>query len=150
MLGRTRKEIRIHKKYEKDIWPVQVDEGLIQQVLLNLQLNASEAMPGGGDLIFETGNVILDEEYVGPFNARPGNYVKLSVTDTGVGMDEETRQRVFDPFFTTKGMKRGTGLGLASAYGIVRNHGGIMNTNSEEGKGTTFNVYLPAAGKGDM
>ncbi|MCK5545205.1 MAG: PAS domain-containing protein [Desulfobulbaceae bacterium] len=147
MFGRTKKEIRIHKKYEKKIWPVELDQGQIDQVLLNLYVNAWQAMPGGGDLYIDTSNVLLDDNYVEPFGVTPGNYVKISVTDTGVGMDEAVRKRIFEPFFTTKEIGSGTGLGLASAYGIIRNHGGIINVYSEKGKGTTFNIYLPASQK---
>jgi two-component system cell cycle sensor histidine kinase/response regulator CckA len=145
IFGRTKKEIRVHRKYQKDIWTVEVDRGQIEQVLLNLYVNAWQAMPGGGDLYLQTENVRLDERYVSPFGAKSGNYVKVCVTDTGVGMDENTQQRIFEPFFTTKEMGRGTGLGLASAYGIINNHGGIINICSEKGKGTTFDIYLPAA-----
>ena len=145
MFGRTKKEIRVHRKYQKDIWTVEVDRGQIEQALLNLYVNAWQAMPGGGDLYLQTENVRLNERYVSPFGAKPGNYVKVCVTDTGVGMDENTQQRIFEPFFTTKEMGRGTGLGLASAYGIINNHGGIINICSEKGKGTTFDIYLPAA-----
>ena len=145
MFGRTKKEITIRGKYEKDIWAAEVDQGQIEQVLLNLYVNAWQSMPGGGDLYIQTENVTLDENYTKPFEVKPGKYVKISVTDTGVGMDETTRQRIFDPFFTTKEMGRGTGLGLASAYGIIKNHEGFINVYSEKGEGTTFNIYLPAA-----
>jgi PAS domain S-box-containing protein len=144
MFGRTKKEVAIHGKYQKNIWTVEVDRTQIEQVLLNLYVNAWQAMPSGGDLYVQAENVRLDKSEVGPFGAKPGNYVKVSVTDTGVGMDEETQQRIFEPFFTTKEMGRGTGLGLASAYGIIKNHGGIINAYSKPGEGTTFNVYLPA------
>ncbi|MBW1742322.1 MAG: PAS domain S-box protein [Deltaproteobacteria bacterium] len=147
MFGRTRKEITIHTGYQTDIWAVEVDWGQIEQVLLNLFFNAWQAMPQGGDLHVETAHAFLDDDYTRPFGAAAGNYVKISVKDTGVGMDNATRQRIFDPFFTTKGMGRGTGLGLASAYGIIQNHGGIIDVASEQGKGTTFSIYLPASEK---
>ena len=114
MFGRTKKEIRIKKKYESDLWSVEVDQGQIDQVLLNLYVNAWQAMPGGGELYLQTENVMMDEISISPHQAKPGKYVKISVTDTGVGMDDAVKARIFDPFFTTKGMGRGTGLGLAS------------------------------------
>ena len=104
-------------------------------------------MPDGGELYIETGTVLLDDDYSEPYEAKPGRYAKVSVTDTGIGMDEETRRRIFDPFFTTKDKNRGTGLGLASAYGIVKNHGGIINVYSERNRGTTFNIYLQLSEK---
>jgi len=144
MFGRTKKEIKIYKKYQEEIWMVEADQSQMEQVLLNLYVNAWQAMPDGGNLYIKTENVTLDEADIKPFRAGPGNYVKLSVTDTGVGMDEETRRRIFDPFFTTKEMHRGTGLGLASVYGIIKNHGGMINVFSKEDQGTTFDIFLPA------
>jgi two-component system, cell cycle sensor histidine kinase and response regulator CckA len=145
MFGRTKKEIVIHENHEQGIWPVDADEGQIEQVLLNLYLNAWQAMPGGGDLHITTRNTVLDKGSARPFNLTPGRYVQLSVIDNGYGMDEKTQQRIFEPFFTTKKMGRGNGLGLASAYGIVKNHNGIIDVQSQKGKGTTFSIYLPAS-----
>jgi len=147
ILGRAKKEIKIQRKYEREIWTVEVDKGQIEQVLVNLYVNAWQAMPGGGDLYLETKNVYLDEKVTQAYGVAPGDYVQISFTDTGVGMDEETRQRVFEPFFTTKEVGGGTGLGLASAYGIIKNHGGIINVYSQPGQGATFNIYLPASEK---
>lgn len=144
MFAQTRKEIRVITRLEENLWPVEVDRGQMNQVLLNLYVNAWQAMPDGGDLYLQTGNVIIDENNALSKNIHPGRCIKISITDTGVGMDETTKLRIFDPFFTTKSKGRGTGLGLASAYGIIRNHLGTIGVYSEPGQGTTFTIYLPA------
>jgi two-component system cell cycle sensor histidine kinase/response regulator CckA len=145
MFGRTKKEITIHTKYQEALWPVEVDRGQIEQALLNLYVNAWQAMPGGGELSLETQNTTLDETDTKPYQVEAGRYVKISVADTGVGMDKKTQQRIFEPFFTTKQMGRGTGLGLASVYGIITNHDGIVTVAGTKGQGTTFTMYLPAS-----
>ena len=145
MFARTKKEIAINSKYQEKIWAVEADQGQIEQVLLNLFVNAWQAMSGGGNLFVETENLVLNADDVRSLEIKPGRYVKISVSDTGVGMDASIRERIFDPFFTTREVGKGTGLGLASSYGIIRNHGGIIDVKSEKGKGSTFDIYLPAA-----
>lgn len=147
MFGRTKKEIKIHTNLADPQPVVMVDRNQIEQVLLNVYINAWQAMPGGGELYLETRIVTLNDADCRPYHAKAGNYAKASVTDTGVGMDAATQQQIFDPFFTTKEKDRGTGLGLASAYGIVKNHDGIIIVNSKIGFGTTFDIYLPLSDK---
>jgi two-component system cell cycle sensor histidine kinase/response regulator CckA len=147
LFGRTRKEVAIHCRCEERLRTVEVDRGQIEQALLNLCINAWQAMPGGGDLYFETANADSDDLFLKSHKLKPGNYVRISVTDTGVGMDEKTKLRIFEPFFTTKQMGRGTGLGLASAYGIIKGHGGVIAVESKIGVGSTFHIYLPATEK---
>jgi len=144
LFGRTKKEIGISKRFEEKLWSVDVDQGQIDQVFLNLFINASQAMPGGGNLDLRTENVVLSEKDVKLVGVTEGRYVKISVSDDGMGMDDKTLERIFEPFFSTKPKGVGTGLGLASAYGIIKNHGGGIHVASEPGRGTTFTIYLPA------
>jgi len=143
--GQTRKEVVIHQKLAEDLLTIKADQGQIEQVLLNLFVNAADAMPSGGDLILETMNVSRKDMKSKLYKPKAGNYVKLTLTDTGKGMDKSTMERIFDPFFTTKEMGRGTGLGLASVYGIIKAHGGYIDVESKEKHGTTFRIYLPAS-----
>jgi CheY-like chemotaxis protein len=135
----------LHAKYAENLWAVEVDQGQIEQVLMNLYINAWQSMPSGGTMTVSTENVTMNQDLARSFSLPPGNYVRFKVADTGIGMDKETQERIFEPFFTTKKMGRGTGLGLASVYGIVKNHGGCAEVQSREGEGTAFTIYLPAS-----
>lgn len=137
--------IKVETCLEQDLWLVKADLAQIIQVLMNLCLNAQDAMPEGGSIIMETSNVTLDEDYVrtNPAHGRTGDFVMIAVSDTGCGMPPEVSERIFEPFFTTKALGRGTGLGLAMVYGIVRQQEGWIECDSEAGKGSRFTVYLP-------
>jgi nitrogen-specific signal transduction histidine kinase len=143
--GRARKEITIHRELADDLFSIEGDLGQIEQVLMNLLVNAADAMPAGGDIFLSTINIPHGDMKGKLYNPKPGDYVLLTVTDTGIGMDPKILERIFDPFFTTKELGRGTGLGLASVFGIVKGHGGYIDVESEQGRGTTFKIYLPAS-----
>jgi CheY-like chemotaxis protein len=137
--------IDIELDLKKGLWVVEADPAQVEQVLMNLAINARDAMPEQGKLTIQTDNVALNESFCRMFpDCAAGNYVLLKVTDTGRGMDTETLEHIFEPFFTTKEVGKGTGLGLATVYGIVRKHKGIVLCESQPGKGATFLVYLPA------
>lgn len=148
-ISRTKKDVMIHLGLSDELLSISADQGQMEQVLLNLFINALDAMPGGGKISLKSMNVTHENikgKHYDP-NPKPGNYVLLTVADTGIGMDKKTQERIFDPFFTTKEMGMGTGLGLASVYGIIKSHGGYIDVESEEGRGTCFSIYLPASGK---
>jgi PAS domain S-box-containing protein len=147
LFGRTRKDISIYLELLPDLLAVEADKGQIEQILWNLYVNAADAMPGGGNFILKTFNTDHKNMKGRLYVPRPCKYVILTVTDTGIGMDNEIKERIFDPFFTTKEMGRGTGLGLASAYGIINGHDGYIDVESRKGEGTTFSIYLPASEK---
>jgi PAS domain S-box-containing protein len=144
MFGHANREITIHEEFSEDLCTTEVDRSQMEQVFLNLFVNASQAMPLGGQLFVDARNVSFHDTRVVP---KEGLYARISVTDTGVGMDEATKARIFDPFFTTKDLGTGSGLGLASAYGIIKNHQGAITVDSKLGKGTRFNIYIPASQK---
>ena len=140
------KHIEAHLNLSRELWPVIGDPTQLHQVLMNLCVNARDAMPHGGKLTVTMENVVLDKIPAGTNpECKPGAYVRLNVTDTGVGIPPEIRDKIFEPFFTTKDVGRGTGLGLSTASGIVKSHGGFINLQSELGRGTAFNIYLPAS-----
>jgi two-component system cell cycle sensor histidine kinase/response regulator CckA len=148
IFGRTKKEITIHQKYAKNLWTAEVDRNQIEQVLINIYVNAWQAMTGdGGDIYIETDNAAISENDAHLLNIKAGDYVRITITDTGSGMDKEICRRVFEPFFTTKDKSRGAGLSLASAYGIIKEHSGAIEVESEPGQGTIVSLYFPASVK---
>jgi two-component system cell cycle sensor histidine kinase/response regulator CckA len=147
--GRARKEITITTELDPELRRIEGDAGQLEQLILNLLLNAGDAMPQGGHLTLRTRNATHRDMSSSAYRPRKGRYAMVVVRDTGKGMDEQTLGRVFEPFFTTKEMGRGTGLGLASVYGTVKGHGGYVEVESQPGKGTTFAVFLPVKANGE-
>jgi two-component system cell cycle sensor histidine kinase/response regulator CckA len=145
--GTAKKEIRIIRDLAQDLHTIEADQGQIEQALWNLYVNAADAITGSGDLILRTSNVTNMNMAGKQYNPRPGNYVLLTVTDSGIGMDKKTMNHIFEPFFTTKGVGKGTGLGLASVYGIIKAHDGYIDVESQKGHGTTFKIYLPVSNR---
>jgi signal transduction histidine kinase len=144
-----REDIELTISTEPELGLVKADPGQVEQVIMNLVINARDAMPCGGQLALRTANVTVNEELAKRYNgAKPGRYVRLTVSDTGSGMDAETQSHVFEPFFTTKGQGKGTGLGLATVYGIAEQAGGHVTLDSAVGRGTTFHLYLPEVEEG--
>ena len=144
---KMKKEITIHRELTQRPHAIEADQGQMEQMLFNLYINAADAMPEGGNVYLKTKNVTHRDIKNKLYEPRPGKYVRLSVSDNGPGIEKEIQHRIFDPFFTTKKTGKGTGLGLASVYGIVKSHEGYVNVESKKGHGTTFFIYLPAAGK---
>lgn len=137
-------DIELVTCFADDLGMVKMDPGWIEQVIMNLAVNARDAMPGGGKLIIETANADLDDSYTrSHVTVKPGRYINLCVNDTGAGMPPEVKEHLFEPFFTTKDKGKGTGLGLSTVYGIIKQSGGDIWVNSEPGLGTTFNIHLP-------
>jgi two-component system cell cycle sensor histidine kinase/response regulator CckA len=137
-------EITVYREFAEDLWRIEADASQIEHALWNLFVNAADAMPGGGKLYVKTMNATHKDLQGKVHNPKLGNYIRLSLADTGMGMDRETRERLFDPFFSTKDLCSGTGLGLAFVHGVIKAHGGYIDINSEKGRGTVFDIYLPA------
>jgi len=138
-------DIELQTSLNSNLGPVKADQGQFEQVILNLAVNARDAMPQGGKLTISTENFTMDESFVRryPYPVQPGPYIRLTVSDTGIGMDSDTKVRAFEPFLTTKGKGKGTGLGLATVYGVVKQSGGYIDIESAPGAGATFKIYLP-------
>jgi two-component system cell cycle sensor histidine kinase/response regulator CckA len=144
MFGRSKTTIAFHFDYEQALWPVNGDAGQLEQVLMNLFVNARHAMPEGGEIFIRTRNLYIGESDIKPCKLASGRYVQIAITDTGKGIPKDIQPRIFEPFFTTRDAGEGTGLGLATVYGILEGHEGGITVYSEPDHGTTFNIYLPA------
>ena len=144
MFGRGKGNLKLFRIFDGDLWLVNANQDQLEKAFLKLLLNAWHAMPDGGDLFIQTENIVVDERVAAHHSVEPGRYVKISIIDTGVGMDKDTLKRIFDPFFTTKTIRRGTGLGLSLVYRITINHDGFIKAYSDIDKGTTISICLPA------
>jgi two-component system, cell cycle sensor histidine kinase and response regulator CckA len=142
-------DVELTTSMDPDVAPILIDPSQLEQVLLNLVVNARDAMPNGGTVRVVLANTRIDAAWSGQAVLAPGDYVELSVADTGSGMTDEVKSHVFEPFFTTKQEERGTGLGLATVYGVVEKAGGTIEIDSEVGRGTTFRILLPAASEAE-
>ncbi len=148
MFGRSKKEITVHTHLQRDLWPVEADQSQIEQVLLGMFVNAWQAMPDGGELRLTSANaVVAPDDPQKPMEAAGGRYACIAIVDTGVGMDAAVQARIFEPFFTTKATGQATGLGLSSAFGIIKSHHGFITVQSQPGRGSIFRIYLPATGE---
>ncbi|MEW5736963.1 MAG: PAS domain S-box protein [Thermodesulfobacteriota bacterium] len=145
MMARVNKNVRVHEDLAANLSAATADPGQMEQVIVNLLVNAFQAMEGGGELFLTSQNIELSSTNVGDLSLAPGRYVRISITDTGPGMEPEVKRRIFEPFFTTKGQGKGVGLGLAVSYGIVQGHRGNIHVYSEPGQGSTFSIYIPAS-----
>jgi two-component system, cell cycle sensor histidine kinase and response regulator CckA len=143
----TRKDIIVHESYDQQLHLVDADHTQLEQVFVNILLNASQAMPEQGEIFVTTQNIEIEENHEYPFDVSPGQYIKVTIKDTGIGMDHETQRKVFDPFFSTKGCDdhKGRGLGLSTVYGIIKNHDGFILVESDKGSGSKFQICLPAS-----
>jgi signal transduction histidine kinase len=142
--------VRVHADFPADLWPVSADPGHLEHTLINLAVNARDAMPRGGELYLEAHNVVLEPDIAPGWGGESGDYVCVSVTDTGVGMAPEVMDRAVDPFFTTKEIGAGSGLGLSMVYGFAKQSGGFLQIHSAEGTGTSIQLFLPRATEGDL
>lgn len=147
MFTRSNHSLIFHEFYQNNLWETRVDRVQIGQLLLSLYMHAAESMPNGGDIYLHSENVVLDDSYTRAYDTKAGRFVKISVTDSGKGLDEDAKQRIFEPFYSAYAPARFDGIGLATAYGTIKSHKGIINVYSELGHGTTFTFYLPTSKK---
>ncbi|MEN8210651.1 MAG: ATP-binding protein [Thermodesulfobacteriota bacterium] len=152
MFAPTRKDIVVHESYDEHLHSVDADPNQLEQVFVHLLINASQAMPEQGDIFIKTQNIVIDENHEYPFEVHSGQYIKVTIKDTGIGMDQKIQKRIFDPFFSTKDTdnQKGRGLGLSTVYGIVKNHDGFILVDSKIGRGASFHVWLPVSDNAEV